>query len=259
MKKAILSVLMIGALALSGCGTGIVSERNSGSMEKSFMIDDFHSVDVGSAFDVQIQKGSYAVSVQIDPDYVDRLIVEKRGGVLYIGIKPGFHLSWFASPIMKATIVMPEIEGLSASGASQVAVDPELTSKDQFDAEVSGASSVAMDVISERVKINLSGASEWRGRVEAKTIKVEASGASDIKVEGSSDDAEIHASGASEFGDDAFSVQSVRAEASGASSVRVKVIKEADLDASGASNIEIYGNPETINQETSGASSIDIR
>lgn len=113
-------------------------------------------------------------------------------------------------------ISMPAIEGLDISGASSANV-PNIKA-DSFEIEVSGAS-----------KAKISG--------EAKSLKANANGASSIDAEN-------------------LKAESVDVEASGASTATVSPINELKTEVSGASNVYYTGEPENVQQNSSGASSV---
>ena len=113
-------------------------------------------------------------------------------------------------------ISMPELKGLDLSGASN--------------AVVTNAKTDALDL--------------------------EASGASKIKIDGAAKELKSRASGASGIDAESLTVENADAEASGASSTTVSATNELTADASGASTIYYAGEPKSLKQNSSGASSI---
>jgi predicted DNA binding CopG/RHH family protein len=113
-------------------------------------------------------------------------------------------------------ISMPAIEGLEISGASTGVVTN--VNSDAFGLKASGASKVKIDG-------------------EAKTLQADASGASTIEAEG-------------------LRVQDADVQASGASKATVNATNDLRVDASGASKISYVGEPKSVKQNSSGASSV---
>ncbi len=77
-----------------------------------------------------------------------------------------------------------------------------------------------------------------------------------MTLEGSGEDLTAEVSGASEVALFDFQVQDATLNASGASDIEVWASDVLDAQASGASDIVFRGDPETVREETSGASSV---
>jgi hypothetical protein len=114
-------------------------------------------------------------------------------------------------------ISVPELEAISTSGASKITISG-LKNSD-FKVDSSGAS-----------KLSLAG--------ETKKLSIGTSGASNIEAK------DLHA-------------EKVNVESSGAGFVSVYATDQLDASASGAARIDYYGDPKTVNPETSGPASIN--
>ena len=235
MKKAIVIVLVVVLLAsnlLTGCG-GVLT--GSGNLEtKQFNISDFTRVDIGSAFEFEIvQSGSYSVSITTDDNLFEHIRVSKEGETLKIGLK-AVRLQWPAT--LKAVVTMPQISGLEISGASKGTVS-NFDSKDNLDAEVSGASSLELvDISAGDIKLNASGASKVIGDISGGSMNFDVSGASTVQLEGSANN--------------------IIAKVGGASTGTVNLSGQLDADLSGASKLEYVGEPTMGTINTSGASTL---
>jgi hypothetical protein len=105
--------------------------------------------------------------------------------------------------------------------------------------------------------LDLSGASNGSvSGVKADALELKASGASKIRIDGAANELTANASGASTI--DAERLQTVDAdiEASGASQAAVAATGELNVEASGASKIVYVGEPKSLKQNSSGASSV---
>lgn len=124
--------------------------------------------------------------------------------------------------------------------------------------EASGATDVrAEDPIRESdLTIHMSGASDFNGVVQVKNLQLEMSGASDIKISGKAEKLTINSSGASDVKGYTLETDMCEAKASGASDIRVTVMKELKAHASGASSIYYKGAGVITDIHSSGASSI---
>ena len=91
----------------------------------------------------------------------------------------------------------------------------------------------------------------------ARDLEVEASGASNMTLAGGADALDVTASGASRLLASDLLARSARIEASGASRVDVDVTGSLSVSASGASSVCYRRDPDSLDQKTSGASSVD--
>lgn len=105
--------------------------------------------------------------------------------------------------------------------------------------------------------VNVSGASTAVvSNVKTDSLELEASGASKIKVDGEANRLNSKASGASGIDAENLRVENADVGASGASNSTVSAANELKADASGASSIYYTGEPKSLNQKSSGASSV---
>jgi hypothetical protein len=240
-------VLMIASLFLAvlACGlpdiNSIVPQSISGSgnvVTRDEEITGFDKFDISTSFNAVVNRGDdYQVLIRIDENLVDRLLVEKTGSTLKIGLKPGTSVE--GNVVHEAEISMPVLTGIELSGAS--------------DAEISGFTS------SNSLTIDLSGASSLQGDIQAGDTTMDASGSSDARLSGSADSLNLDASGASDVDLSEFFVVDANLDVSGASSVTVNLSGRLDVDASGASDVTYLGNPTLGNINTSGSSDIKSR
>jgi hypothetical protein len=103
--------------------------------------------------------------------------------------------------------------------------------------------------------------SSGAARITANGIKndsfsIDTSGASKVSVSGQTSKLDIDVSGASNIDADQLTADSVNVDSSGASKVAVNAASELHIQASGASRITYSGDPKTIDNHASGASSI---
>jgi hypothetical protein len=211
---------------MTGSGTLVTTEHD---------LDGFTRVDAGSAFQVTITRGNdFAVTVTSDDNIADRLQVEVRGDTLVLGMRQPTMM--LGNVTLRAEVTMPVLEGVNFSGATHGRF-----TGFRLDGEFRGEAS---------------GASTLTGDIEAGDMRLAASGASNMTLMGSAADVDVKASGASRVDLSSLSARNVRAEASGASTVRVNLSGELNASASGASNVKYTGSPTRVRENTSGASSV---
>jgi hypothetical protein len=229
-------VVVLGMLA--GC-MNFSTDMISGSgrtTTRDFDLSGFTRVNISSAFQTEINRGDgYAVSVTVDDNVVEHLDVRVDGDTLRIGLKPRVGLG-FGNVTLRATVTMPDLEGLNLSGASR--------------ANVAAFSST------KRVDVGVSGASRVNANLTSGEMRVEASGASTVEISGATGPLEAEASGASSVRLGNLTAQDAQVKASGASNITVNVSGRLTGDASGASNVRYTGNPTSVMVDTSGASNV---
>lgn len=200
-------------------------------------VDPFHAVVVSHAFNVYLSQGTsdaVAVSAAAAADR-DAIVTEVREGVLYISLKGG--RKWLRGDRkLKAYISFRQLDRITAGGACNLFVSQTLKAP--------------------ALQLHLSGASDFKGRVDVTDLQADLSGASDMEVSGTVSRLQVEASGASDFRGYNLQADHCRANASGASSIRVSVKQELSAVASGASSIRYRGEAVLKSVENSGASSI---
>lgn len=240
-------VLMIASLflAVMACGlpdlNSFVPQSISSSgnvVTQEVELTGFDRLDISTSFNAVVNRGDdYKVLIRIDENLVERLLVEKTGSTLKIGLKPGTSVE--GNVVHEAEISMPVLTGIELSGAS--------------DAEISGFTS------NNSLTIDLSGASSLQGDIQAGDTTMDASGSSDARLSGAAGSLQLDASGSSDVDLSEFFVVDANLNVSGASSVTVNLSGRLDVDASGASDVTYLGAPTLGNVETSGSSSVQAR
>jgi len=220
-------------VALRGWPGSLVGSGNLETEEYAFT--DFTEVEIGSAFEFEIeQSSSYSISVTADDNIMDYIRVSQVGQTLKIGLALFHPIGGHVT--LRASVTMPELLGLTASGASR--------------GDISGFSST------EDLEIKVSGASRVNGDITAGNVEFGISGASTIQLEGSANNMDATASGASHLNLDDFIVNDADINFSGASSGTVNLNGRLDANLSGASNLRYIGEPTMGDINTSGASTV---
>lgn len=189
--------------------------RGSGDLVTRDMdLSGFTRLEIGYSFRVYLtQSDDYAVSITVDDNIRDKLVVIKSGDTLKIGLEPG--LNSVQNATLEAEVSMPALTGAHVSGASRLTGEMDIG---DVSFEVSGASRLTLDGRGGDLRLDASGASQ----VDLSAFVV--------------DDARIEASGASTVAVHATGRLDV--DASGAS--RVEYLGDprlGDIDTSGASSV----------------------
>jgi hypothetical protein len=198
---------------------------------------DFNSVDVGSAFQVTVNRAdTYSVKITAGERVFDRIKVTQDGGTLKIQVTPGMWM-WGVFDA-KAEITLPTVENMTFSGATRATADG-FSGNGKLFTHISGASS--LDLTNSNfgdIDIELSGASRMTGQGTGANLTSTVSGASNLDLNN-------------------FQVANADLEVSGASHAVVNPTGTLNVNASGASSVQYVGNPTLGNIQTSGASSVN--
>ena len=254
--------LLLATLLSSGC-RGILVTRSGdtepGEMEtRQFDFADFTNVDIGSAFSYEVIKSdAYSISITTYGNLFDDISVTKEGQTLKIDKEVPWTTFNIGFDRPKAVINMPQLHNIDSSGATNGVVSG-FSSTDNLEITVSGASSMElMEIVAGGIYFDISGASDVAGVLEAKNIALEVSGASSINLDGEGGDIDINASGASRLGLSELMVNDADVMLSGASVCTINMNGRLDVDLSGASKLDYYGEPTMGEIDISGASKID--
>ena len=236
MKKTILSLLLVAAVAVAGWSQKTINDPNAEVREAK----NFRAIELSNAFDVYLtQSNEESVAVSASEDkYRENIKVEVKGGVLIV--RYDSKGKWnTGNKKLKAYISFKQLDKLNISGACDVYI------VDGWKAE--------------NLKLDLSGASNLKGKIDAQKLMIDLSGASDLTLNGDVGQLNVEASGASDFKGFDMIVDYCNAKASGASDIKITVNKELSAEASGASDVKYKGAGLIRDIKTSGASSISRR
>lgn len=223
MKKVSLAIfvlaLSVGLMFSTNCSFGGIKSisgiKGSGiSKSEPRNVAGFTEIEASGAVNLEVDAAQkdFNVTVEADDNLLQYIKTEVSGSTLKIysegRISPNAKLS--------VRVLMPAIEGLDVSGAS--------------DASIVNA--------------------------RADSLELKASGASEIIIQGEAKELNADASGASKINAENLKVENAEVEASGASSAIVSATGDLNADASGASKILYAGEPKSVKQKASGASSV---
>lgn len=257
MKKitVVLAVLLIFIVGLTATGCivkGTTTGEDAGDRTtRTYDYTDFTEIEIGNAFSLEvIPSDEYSITITAGENILNKLDVTKTGKRLEIDLD-----GWFFNlrGDMKATVTMPALEGLYLSGATRTVANG-FSSDSDFRAEVSGASTLNMDLEAGKCDIEISGASRVKGNLTAADTDFDVSGASTLDLTGSGSDTSIVASGASRIELQNFTVEDADIDLSGASSGTVNASGKLDANLSGASTLNYTGGPDLGTINTTGGS-----
>jgi len=217
--KKLFSLLVLTGVIVTASAQRTINDANAQKRN----VSGFHAIEVSGGIDLYLSQGDEAVAVSASKDeYRDKIITEVKDGVLKIWFewKGNLRIDW-GNRKLKAYVSIKNLDGLEASGGSDVLVD--------------GA------IKTTKLNMKISGGSDFKGKIESDELKINASGGSEVTVSGKAAKLTIDASGGSDFSGYDFASDICNVEASGGSDVHVTVNKELSANATGGSDIFYKG------------------
>lgn len=215
------AVLLLAAL-LAACDTNIMGtgERGSGNMvTETRDVAGFDAIDVGSAL---------RLDLVVDPEAAPSVVVTFDDNIIDMVV----------TRVSGGTLVLDIDGSVNLTGSADRSISVTMNKL------------VALDA-SEASDVDVTGATN-------ELVNLDVSGASDVEVEGTTNSYNLDASGASSVDLRDLIATDSEVDVSGASSVDLYATGTVRGSASGASNLEIYGDPTSVLVDSSGASSVDI-
>lgn len=219
----------------------------------------YTEIDVSNAIEVQITDSVDQLTVTADSCVIKYLNISVVNNKLVVALKK--NTLWIESTIKVCLPYQPGVNSIDLSGASICRLDKPIT-LDDFELELSGASSFIGNVAAHKINAELSGASSVEGTLVASIADVEASGASSLYVDGNIEALEVELSGASEWEPNQTSNKEVFAgritgDVSGASEMHAISDGTIAVHLNGASILRYRGGANTTSSEISGGSTIE--
>lgn len=232
--KSLKTLFLVGAfalLALSSCMFNCVS--GSGHIvSEDRKVSDFVKIEVDGAYKVILKQDStLGINISADDNLMRYIHTDVNNGRLRIHSRKSFC----NTGDLVIHIGVHNIEEIRASGAVEVESDGKVTTKDMA-FHLTGASKVNMDLNADRVFTKGSGAIEVSLKGQATSHTLELTGSGDLKA----------------FD---FVVSDCTIRSTGAGHCQVNVLKELDVNSTGASEVEYKGNP-VVNEHKTGAASV---
>jgi len=237
MKKTIFNLMVLvsglSLVLLSSCRFGGV--RGSGNViTETRKVGDFSKIDISGAYKVNLkQDSSSSIIISADDNLLKYIKTEINGDKLRIYSKKNLR----PRGDLTITIGVKSLKAIETSGAVEVSSDGKITVQDlKFD--LSGETKITMDM-------------------NAANVITEGSGATHINLTGQASSHRVDLSGASKINALDFVVGDYTIETSGLSKCEINVLNSLNIHSSGASTVRYRGNPKTVNNDKSGASSVE--
>ena len=231
--------LFLSTATVTACNdlTDPIECSSSNTIIETREVSEFDRVRVSNALTVNIVCADVqSVEVKADESLIRDVKTEVVNGELKVYLE-GKHMFIGKKRKIEVNITVPTLHSLDVGGASDV--DATGFTCDNFYVNASGASDIDL------YNITVKG-----------EIKLDVSGASNVNADGVADKVTIRASGASDVSAKRITANIADVHASGSSDVNVTAYAEIYATSSGASDIDYYGHPKTVDINTSGASDV---
>jgi len=205
-------------------------------------ISNFKGIRISSGIDLYIKQGNVeSVKIVGEKDKIEKVITEKEGDVLkiYAGIKKGwfnFDFDWSNKKAIKAYVTVKNLNGLSATGGSDIFSEGKLDLI-KLDVRATGGSDVELDLDADELTCETTGGSNVSLSGTATVFKAFSTGGSDLK--------------ASKLRSNYCSVSST-----GGSDAYVWAEKEISISATGGSDVYHKGGARVVKSSATGGSDV---
>ena len=242
---------------------GLTTMNVFGGKKEIRPVTAFTEIDASGVFDITVTKGdAESLVIEADDEVMPYVLSEVRNGVLYLYLDT--HKKIKNVKLLKASIVMKDLEKVTLSGACKLTTNNLFTSN-KFRADCNGASNMTIHIntgqlsietsgaCNIRIKANvtgytylsLSGASHIMGELNANDVKFNCSGVGSIELTGSANNIDMDASGASKILTEQFAVKNASIVLSGTGKITVNASDYLKVNSSGASSVNYKGSPVT--------------
>jgi Putative stress-responsive transcriptional regulator len=212
-------------------------EINSEIVTDTLQLSHFKDIELSGAIHATLIQDTINQIIITAPEHIrKRLNVKTENNKLRVYPSSG---RWRSPHKVNVIVYAKDFHKINASGASKLVTQDTIRTQ-KIDLELVGASNANLKIIVDNI--------------EAKMV-----GASDMVVAGSADFASLKLVGASEVNAENFYVNSLKINATGASSANVWVNESINAEAVGASTINVWGKPERKYVSRNGASKVNFK
>ncbi len=216
------------------CLTCPVSEEEKNRISDEGL-SDFNELDIRGVFDVRIARGdSYSIEMIGSDTEKGKYNISRAGKTLIIDYEAGSKkkFNWESDVLdikeVRINITMPQLEKIEAEGYGNVEFE-------QFDMQ-------DMD-------IDLRGPVKLRGELNADDLVINLTGKSEAELSGRANNMDADIQFASKLKAYSLHVQDAMVEVNGASSAKVNVAGNLEIEEGLASDVDYRGNPNITNRD----------
>ncbi|MFZ1990943.1 MAG: DUF2807 domain-containing protein [Alphaproteobacteria bacterium] len=247
---------------------------------KTFTVQPFASISVAAGIALKVEVGPpQSIVAETDGDFSD-LVIEARGGDLFIGRPPRwFSFGWDRGPDYKVTVTVPALHGLETSSSAVADVSGSITGNAEIAASSSGRANVSeIQGGSVSLAVSSSGdieiaslqassmeahaASSGHAKVaqlRAGTVEVHASSSGVVEASGSCTTLTAEASSSGHILAGKLECATLLAQVSSSGGVEGFASKSFEGRASSGGSVTVGGKPAQVQKDESSGGVIDVR
>jgi hypothetical protein len=234
----------------------------------------FSKISSANGIDVYYtQSSSYAVTVEADKEYIDKIITKTEGKTLVVKLEDGFRnfalrgiFGHKLIKVMKVYVSAPTLDEVKASGGSDFYAD-KLKSDNSFQLKISGGADAEITDLTVAGDAEISAS----GGADADISSLTVTGNADVSASGGADadissltvtgNADVSASGGADCDIKSLRAVECKLSASGGGDINVGVELSGNLkaSASGGADIDVSGKANDVVASASGGSDINLR
>lgn len=206
------------------------------SQRQKVNVSSFDGISLGVSATVYVSKGnSTTVELEGDADDLEKIKVEVEGSKLKIKSKEN-NWGWNNGGDVKVYVTMSELHSLSVGGSGNI------LGKDSFKTD--------------DLKVSVSGSGDIEFDVEAADLTVKISGSGSVELAGSSDEVKVGISGSGKLDAEELVANTYDISISGSGKCRVHAKEEIESHISGSGSVYYKGDPERVNNHSSGSGKV---
>lgn len=237
MKNLVLAIILVSTFASCNFIGGERVKGNGVMKTEQRNISKYDEVHVSGAINVFLSQGELkSVQLEGDENLLQYVELVEEGDKLTIKTRDGYNLD--PSKEMKVFLTAPEFREVEVSGACNITGQTKISGSNKLELHASGAGSINMEVDVPELVTRLSGSGEISLKGQTKTFDLSISGAANAHC---------------------FDLLSeeTKVEISGAGDAEVYASQKLEAHVSGAGNVKYKGEVKNINQQVSGAGSVE--
>lgn len=246
MKKIIIPMMAV--IATTAFSTLAIAET------KDLKLERFSKVKVYAPVDLDVSVGKkQSFSMEGRDEDLAKIIVEVKGDTLIIKKEKRSG----RMKDVKLTISVKDLTQFIINGSSDAKIR-DIDSK-SFELGINGSGDVVFDGKSAELDIEINGSGDVSSKkFDAKHVSAEINGSGDIGLAGKCEDLKVSISGSGDFSGRKLTCATVKTTISGSGDASVFASSSVNVRTSGSSDVDVYGNPKSIQNRSSGSSDFTV-
>ncbi|WP_299328949.1 head GIN domain-containing protein [Parasphingopyxis sp.] len=219
--------ISLSALALAACG-GLVDIGGNGLANgqplDELELEEFDAVSLRGSDNVEIALGeAFDIRIEGDPEIVDLIEFEIRGGTLRIGRRSDRSIN-IGSDRATVFVTLPVLNGASVAGSGDMRITRAVS--DRFELSIAGSGSIDIAAL------------------EAERAEFDIAGSGDLEAAGTVSDLEIGIAGSGDIDAPELQVQRAEIDIAGSGNVDITASERVDGNLIGSGDVRVRGEAE---------------